>query len=71
MAGDAFMTIVEAAKNIDGDLNPESIGEYLHAELENYPGFTGPISYNEKGDRVGDVYRLYEVDAEGVFKLVP
>jgi branched-chain amino acid transport system substrate-binding protein len=70
MAGDAFLTIVEALKNID-DIDSESIGEYLHGELKAYPGFTGPISYDEKGDRVGDVYRLYRVDAEGVFKLVP
>lgn len=70
MAGDAFMTIVEAMKNID-DIDSESIGEYLHKSLKNYPGFTGDISYNEKGDRIGDVYRLYRVDGEGVFKLVP
>jgi branched-chain amino acid transport system substrate-binding protein len=70
MAGDAFLTIVEAMKNIE-DIDSESIGEYLHEELKNYPGFTGEISYNEKGDRVGDVYRLYRVDAECVFKLVP
>ncbi|MCD8352643.1 MAG: branched-chain amino acid ABC transporter substrate-binding protein [Planctomycetaceae bacterium] len=70
MAGDAFLTIVEALKDID-DITSENIGEYLHNELEAFPGFTGEISYNEKGDRVGDVYRLYRVDAEGVFRLVP
>ncbi len=70
MAGDAFLTIVEAMKNID-DINSEDIGDYLHNSLTKYPGFTGEISYDEKGDRVGDVYRLYQVDSEGVFKLVP
>ncbi len=69
MAGDAFLTIVEALRNID-EADSESIGDYLHNTLKNYPGFTGAISYNEKGDRVGDVYRLYRVDGEGVFRLV-
>ncbi len=69
MAGDAFLTIVEAMKNID-NITSEEIGDYLHNSLKKYPGFTGEISYNEKGDRVGDVYRLYRVDAEGVFRLV-
>ena len=70
MAGDAFMTIVEALKNID-TVDSESIGRYLHESLKNYPGFTGPISYNAKGDRMGDVYRLYRVDVDGTFQLVP
>ncbi len=70
MAGDAFMTIVEALKHLDQPTS-ENIGEYLHDSLKNYPGFTGEISYNAKGDRIGDVYRLYQVDANGEFKLVP
>ncbi len=70
MAGDAFLTIVEALKHVDG-VDSESIGEYLHNSLRDYPGFTGPISFDEKGDRVGDVYRLYRVDADGAFRLVP
>ena len=70
MAGDAFMTIVEAAKHVDS-IDSESLAEYLHNDLKKFPGFTGEISYNEKGDRIGDVYRLYQVDAQGVFKLVP
>lgn len=70
MAGDAFMTIVEALKHID-EVTSEDIAEYLHESLKKYPGFTGEISYDAKGDRIGDVYRLYEVNAEGEFKLVP
>ncbi len=70
MAGDAFMVIVEALKHID-EVDSESIAGYLRESIRAYPGFTGPISFDAKGDRVGDVYRLYEVDAEGVFRLVP
>ncbi|MDR0363221.1 MAG: branched-chain amino acid ABC transporter substrate-binding protein [Planctomycetota bacterium] len=70
MAGDAFGVIVEALKHIEGEPTSESIAGYLHNELENYPGFTGTISFNEKGDRIGDVYRLYQVNDKGEFVLV-
>ncbi len=69
MAGDAFGVIVEALKNIDGEPTSEAIGGYLHNKLKNYRGFTGSMSFNEKGDRIGDVYRLYQVDAKGNFVL--
>ncbi len=68
MAGDAFLTIVEAMKNLD-DITAENIGEYLHNDLKNFSGFTGEFSYDEKGDRIGDVYKLYRVDGEGVFRM--
>ena len=46
---------------------------------ETTPGFrikgwhvlTGMISFNDKGDRVGEVYRVYRVDNQGAFVLQP
>ncbi|MDR2461299.1 MAG: branched-chain amino acid ABC transporter substrate-binding protein [Deltaproteobacteria bacterium] len=67
LAGDAFGVIAEAIKNV-GD-NPEAIAQYLHNDLKDYNGLTGPISFNEKGDRIGEVYRLYQVDPTGAFVL--
>jgi branched-chain amino acid transport system substrate-binding protein len=68
MAGDAFRVIVEAAAHLD---NPtaENMAAYLHNDLKDFQGFTGSISFNAKGDRIGDVYRLYQVDAAGNFIL--
>jgi branched-chain amino acid transport system substrate-binding protein len=68
MAGDAFQVIVKALENVD---NPEaeSLASYLHNDLKNFAGFTGSISFDAKGDRVGDVYRLYQVDDQGGFVL--
>lgn len=43
----------------------------LHDNLKDFAGFTGPIAFDRKGDRVGDVYRLYQVDKDGKFVLVP
>ncbi len=70
MAGDAFMVLVEALRHVD-EVTSSNIGRYLHNSLRDFPGFTGAISFNAKGDRMGDVYRLYKVDASGVSRLVP
>jgi len=43
---------------------------YLKKDLKQFPGLTGAISFNEKGDRVGDLYRGYKVDG-GNFVLQP
>ncbi|UQZ88790.1 branched-chain amino acid ABC transporter substrate-binding protein [Deltaproteobacteria bacterium Smac51] len=68
MAGDAFKVLVAAVENVD-KVSAESLAEYLHNDLKDFVGFTGPIAFNAKGDRVGDVYRLYQVDGEGRFVL--
>ncbi|MEZ5578677.1 MAG: branched-chain amino acid ABC transporter substrate-binding protein [Candidatus Competibacteraceae bacterium] len=47
----------------------QDIAEYLHKDLKDYPGLSGPISFDAKGDREGEVYRVYQVDAEGNFVL--
>lgn len=69
LAGDAFNVLAAAiqAKGVE----PDAIAAYLHGELKDFQGFTGDIAFNEKGDRVGDLYRLYKVDAEGNFVLQP
>ncbi|MDR2339685.1 MAG: branched-chain amino acid ABC transporter substrate-binding protein [Deltaproteobacteria bacterium] len=67
LAGDAFGVLVEAVKNTGPD--PAKMADFLHKDLTGYVGLTGPISFNEKGDRIGEVYRLYQVDAKGDFIL--
>lgn len=68
-AGDAFMVLVEAIKA--GNTTSEDIAKYLHNDLKDYTGLTGEISFNDKGDRVGDLYRLYRVDEHGKFVIQP
>ena len=68
LAGDGFRVMVAGiagAKSTDGD----KIAEYLHKDLKDYSGLSGPISFDAKGDREGEVYRVYQVDAEGNFVL--
>lgn len=69
LAGDAYLVIVEAirARGVD----PADIADYLHKDLKNFNGLTGPIAFDEKGDRVNALYRLYQVNSEGTFVLQP
>ena len=69
LAGDGFRVIAEAIKQT-GSTDTQKLADYLHNEMEGFPGLTGPIAFNHKGDRVGDVYRVYRVDADGNFVLV-
>jgi branched-chain amino acid transport system substrate-binding protein len=45
------------------------LAAFLHQELKDFPGLTGKISFNDKGDRIGEVYRVYKVDPQGRFIL--
>jgi branched-chain amino acid transport system substrate-binding protein len=68
LAGDGFRVVVkaiEATKSTDG----EKLRGYLTTGLKDFPGFTGKIAFNQKGDRVGELYRVYAVDASGNFVL--
>lgn len=56
LAGDAFKVIV-AALQAGTDANPEAVAKYLKKDLKEYPGLTGKLGFNEKGDRIGDLYQ--------------
>ncbi len=70
LAGDAFRVLIAAIENT-GSTKSEDMAGYMHNKLKDYPGLTGEISFNAKGDRVGDLYRLYRIDAQGQFVLQP
>lgn len=68
LAGDGFRVLtfaIDQTKSTD----PQKIVAYLKKDLKDFPGLTGKISFNEKGDRVGEVYQVYRVDADGTFVL--
>jgi branched-chain amino acid transport system substrate-binding protein len=65
------MRVLVAAMEGAKSTETAKVSEYLHAQLKDFPGLTGKISFNEKGDRVGEVYKVYKVDAEGNFILQP
>lgn len=67
IAGDAFVVLTNAIKAKGAD--PAAIADYMHKGLKDVDGLTGKISFDAKGDRVGDLYRLYEVNDKGEFVL--
>jgi len=67
LAGDA-LGVLAAAMQAAGTTEPDRIASALRS-LTSYSGLTGPISFDARGDRVGDVYRIYRVDAAGKFVL--
>jgi branched-chain amino acid transport system substrate-binding protein len=67
LAGDGFRVVVaaiEAAKSTSGEKIRAALGA-----LKDFPGFTGKIAFNAKGDRVGELYRVYKVDKDGNFVM--
>lgn len=67
LAGDGFRVIakaIETSKSTDAAKVRAALGA-----LKDFPGFTGKIGFNAKGDRVGELYRVYAVDANGGFVL--
>ncbi len=68
LAGDGFRVLVKAIKET-GSTDSDKLADYLHDDLTDFPGLTGKISFNDKGDRVGDVYRVYKVNDAGEFVL--
>ncbi|HDL90453.1 MAG TPA: branched-chain amino acid ABC transporter substrate-binding protein [Thermodesulforhabdus norvegica] len=70
LAGDGFRVLVKAIE-VTKSTDPDVLADYLHNKLKDFPGLTGKISFNEKGDRVGEVYRVYRVNEKGEFILLP
>jgi branched-chain amino acid transport system substrate-binding protein len=70
LAGDGFNAVAAAIKG-SGSTETAKMVAYLKTQLKDLPGLTGNISFDDKGDRVGDLYRVYRVDASGKFVLQP
>jgi branched-chain amino acid transport system substrate-binding protein len=68
LAGDGFRVVAKAIEGSKGT-KADGLRAYLTTQLKDFPGFTGKISFNEKGDRVGELYRVYQVDPAGNFVL--
>lgn len=70
LAGDGFRVVAEAIKGAGGT-DPDKVAAFLKNNIKDFPGLTGKIAFNDKGDRIGEVYRVYQVDAAGAFILQP
>jgi branched-chain amino acid transport system substrate-binding protein len=70
LAGDGFRVITHAIAQTKST-DPDKLATFLHTGLKDFPGLTGKISFNDKGDRIGEVYKVYKVDPDGQFILQP
>jgi branched-chain amino acid transport system substrate-binding protein len=70
LAGDGFRVVTYAIAQTK-TTDPDKLANYLHTELKDFTGLSGKISFNEKGDRIGEVYKVYKVDSKGEFILQP
>jgi branched-chain amino acid transport system substrate-binding protein len=68
LAGDGFLVVTKAIAETKAT-SADKIRDHLVNGLKEFPGLTGKISFNAKGDRVGDLYRVYSVDKDGGFVL--
>jgi branched-chain amino acid transport system substrate-binding protein len=68
LAGDGFRVVTAAIAGAKST-KAADLRAYLTGKLKDFPGLTGKISFNEKGDRVGDLYRVYRVEKDGSFAL--
>ncbi len=67
LAGDGFLVIAGAIEGA-GSAEADKVADYLHNEMTEFPGLTGLLTFDEKGDRVGDLYKVYQVQG-GEFVL--
>jgi branched-chain amino acid transport system substrate-binding protein len=70
LAGDGFRVLAEAIKGANS-VEPAKVSAFMKTALKDFPGLTGKISFNDKGDRIGEVYRVYQVNNQGDFVLQP
>ncbi len=70
LAGDGFLAVAEGIEGAKAT-KAAAVSAYLKKDLKDFSGLTGKIAFNDKGDRVGEVYKVYRVDAAGKFVLQP
>ncbi len=69
LAAEAFNVIAYAIQETEST-DPAVLAEYLHTDFKDYPGLSGPIiGFDEKGDRIGTIHVLYQINDQGEITL--
>ncbi len=61
----AILYGVEQTKSFD----TKKISDFLH-QLKDFPGITGPVSFDERGERVNTKFNVYEIQADNSYKII-
>ena len=67
-AADALCVLAEAIDK-SGSTDSDVIADYLKNKMDKFPSITGPIGFDEIGDRVGTSINLYVVNEDGSFGI--
>jgi len=67
-AADALCVLAEAIDK-SGSTDSDVIVDYLKNKMDKFPSITGPIGFDEIGDREGTGINLYVVNADGSFGI--
>ncbi|MBU4510930.1 branched-chain amino acid ABC transporter substrate-binding protein [bacterium] len=67
-AADALCVLAEAIDK-SGSTDSDVIADYLRNKMDKFPSITGPVGFNEIGDREGTGINLYVVNADGSFGI--
>ena len=71
MAAEAFNVVRYAIEQTEST-DSEVLANFLHDEVKDFPGLTGPIlGWDEKGDRLGTIHLAYIIDENGDFVVNP
>lgn len=71
LSAEAFNVITYAIQETEST-DTDVLAAYLHEEFKDYPGLSGPIlGFDEKGDRLGTIHALYQINEEGVISYYP
>ncbi|MCZ7541912.1 MAG: branched-chain amino acid ABC transporter substrate-binding protein [Anaerolineae bacterium] len=71
LSAEAFNVIAYAIQETEST-DTDVLAAYLHEEFKDYPGLSGPIlGFDEKGDRLGTIHALYQINEEGVISYYP
>ncbi len=61
----AILHAMEETKSTD----TKKVSDYLH-KLKDYEGITGPVSFDEAGERVNTKFNVYEIQADNSYKII-
>jgi len=67
-AADALWVLAEAIDK-SGSTDSDVIADYLRNKMDKFPSITGPVGFDEIGDRVGTGINLYVVNEDGSFGI--
>lgn len=66
---DGLRAIMYAAEQTNS-LDTKVIANFLHNMKKPFPGFTGPLSWDKKGERIGSSYFAYEIQPDNSYKVI-